>query len=686
MWRRVASQSPQVASGPKNDYIKSFTALGKMLREGRSLSGYERNCCFLNVGTQRFATVSAATGLDFADDGRAIGLTDWDHDGDLDVWLTNRTGPRLRFMRNDGEHSARFVSVRLTGSSCNRDAVGARLELQLVDESGREVKMIRTVHAGRGFMSQASKRIHFGIGAAEPKQLVVKWPGGSEERFTDIQSSHHYEVTQGNEQVSRWSRPASSIALNPSQLAGEPSTGRARVVVSARLPMPAIDFTSIQTDEKHLADRPTLINLWSTSCMPCIRELKEFSEREAELREAGVNILALNVDQFIEDPLSDLARSRELLEQMSFPFAAAAIDADNSGMLDVFHQAFLSLRLPLPVPSSFLAAPDGRVAVIYRGPITVDELMRDLHLVDDVDNARDDAVPFAGKWLGKPISVDAKRHATAFMRSGFLDQGAKYLENYLVRHLNKKGWGPPESWPSNQRLAELCDTLANFYRLQNNPKKLVGVYRLALSFDPEFVPSLMNLGKIMVGQGQVTEGLKLLEQANRLKPSDPIVASDLAIAYAMTGRTKPAEQLFLKLMQDESAAVGAQLNLARLYFQAGRYRESALHLRRYLKNDPTSVEALRSLCWILVCSPNDADRDVQSGRAIFEKRLANLQSGTAESYDLRAAIHAEVGDFERAVADVRKAIQLAKQQGNTPLVAEAQKRLALYLKETPYRL
>ena len=686
MWRRVASQSPQVASGPKNDYIKSFTALGKMLREGRSLSGYERNCCFLNTGTQRFATVSAATGLDFADDGRAIGLTDWDHDGDLDVWLTNRTGPRLRFMRNDGDHAVRFVSVKLTGSNCNRDAVGARLELQLVDAAGRDVKLIRTVHAGRGFMSQASKRIHFGIGSAKPTQLVVKWPGGDEERFTGIQSGNHYEVTQGEGQVSQWTRPASSIALRPSQLAGVPSTGRARIVVSARLPMPAIDFTSIQTDERQLADRPTLINLWSTKCMPCIKELKEFSEREAELREAGVNILALNVDQFIEDPSSDLARSRELLEEMSFPFAAAAIDADNSGMLDVFHQAFLSLRLPLPVPSSFLAMPDGRVAVIYRGPITVDELLRDLNLADDVENVRDEAVPFAGKWYGKPISVDAKRHATAFMRSGFLDRGAKYLENYLVRHLNKKGWGPPESWPSNKRLAELCDTLADFYRLQNEPKKLVGVYRIALTFDPEFVPSLMNLGKIMIGQGQVTEGLKLLEQANRLKPSDPIVASDLAIAYAMTGRTKPAEQLFLKLVQDESAATGAQLNLARLYFQAGRYRESAVQLRRYLKHDPKSVEALRSLCWILVCSPNEADRDVQLGKAVFDKRLSNLQSGTAESYDLRAAIHAEVGDYERAVADVRKAIQLAKQQGNTSLVAEAQKRLALYLKETPYRL
>ena len=73
MWRRVASQSPQTAGGPNTEYIKAFTALGQMLRDGRSLSGQERNCCFLNTQDNRFATVSAASGLDFADDGRAIG-------------------------------------------------------------------------------------------------------------------------------------------------------------------------------------------------------------------------------------------------------------------------------------------------------------------------------------------------------------------------------------------------------------------------------------------------------------------------------------------------------------------------------------------------------------------------------------------------------------------------------------
>ena len=59
--------------------------LHRWVRQGRSFSGHERNCCFLNTGGQ-FADISGVSGIDFADDGRGIGLTDWDHDGDLDAW------------------------------------------------------------------------------------------------------------------------------------------------------------------------------------------------------------------------------------------------------------------------------------------------------------------------------------------------------------------------------------------------------------------------------------------------------------------------------------------------------------------------------------------------------------------------------------------------------------------------
>jgi len=74
-----------------------------MISAGRSFSGRERHCAYLDTGKPaggdplRFVNVSATTGLDLPDDGRGLALTDWDQDGDLDVWISNRTAPRLRF-------------------------------------------------------------------------------------------------------------------------------------------------------------------------------------------------------------------------------------------------------------------------------------------------------------------------------------------------------------------------------------------------------------------------------------------------------------------------------------------------------------------------------------------------------------------------------------------------------------
>ena len=88
----------------------------RLLSQGKSWSGYERNCCFLNTGSQRFACISATSGLDFQDDGRAVVQVDWDQDGDLDLWISNRTAPRLRFLKNNGSHGNYQVSDRHSGT------------------------------------------------------------------------------------------------------------------------------------------------------------------------------------------------------------------------------------------------------------------------------------------------------------------------------------------------------------------------------------------------------------------------------------------------------------------------------------------------------------------------------------------------------------------------------------------
>ena len=124
------SHSPESANASKSsqeEYVRQWYALEDLIRHGESFSGKERNCAFLNTGDGRFTDVSGAASFDYPEDGRSIALTDWDQDGDLDVWVRNRNAAGLRLLRNDVQQTASTLSVRLKGTRNNPDAIGPSL-------------------------------------------------------------------------------------------------------------------------------------------------------------------------------------------------------------------------------------------------------------------------------------------------------------------------------------------------------------------------------------------------------------------------------------------------------------------------------------------------------------------------------------------------------------------------------
>ena len=150
--------------------------MSRMMWSGSSWSGRERHSAFVNLRNGSFASVGGVLGLDLIDDGRALAVGDWDSDGDVDLWFKNRSGAQLRFMRNDGARG-HFLMLTLQGRSCNRDAIGARVE---VHAGGR--RLIQTVTGGSGYLAQSSKTLHFGMAdTGRVQRVVIRWPDGSEE-------------------------------------------------------------------------------------------------------------------------------------------------------------------------------------------------------------------------------------------------------------------------------------------------------------------------------------------------------------------------------------------------------------------------------------------------------------------------------------------------------------------------
>ena len=102
-WRRVAPLIPEEGLKPTATpgYMRNFRDLNDQVSRGKSFSGYERNALFLNRAGNGFSDVGAILGVDFDDDARAVATIDWDRDGDLDMWVANRTAPQVRLLRNN---------------------------------------------------------------------------------------------------------------------------------------------------------------------------------------------------------------------------------------------------------------------------------------------------------------------------------------------------------------------------------------------------------------------------------------------------------------------------------------------------------------------------------------------------------------------------------------------------------
>ena len=184
----------------------SWPPIGSM-----SWSGYQRTKLFRNLEGQAFKEVAAAAGVGDDQDGRGLGMADFDHDGRLDLYVSNAGQPSLLY-RNVTEPAGRWVQARLVGTRSNRDAIGARMTIRAGDAT-----LIREVDGGNGYASQSSRRLHFGLGAAETiDSATVRWPSGLVESY-DLEVDRIVTLREG-EGVPVQEREGAGQGIDPEEL------------------------------------------------------------------------------------------------------------------------------------------------------------------------------------------------------------------------------------------------------------------------------------------------------------------------------------------------------------------------------------------------------------------------------------------------------------------------------------
>jgi tetratricopeptide (TPR) repeat protein len=580
-YRQVVAKSP-VTQVRAPAYENGWNAINQLIRGDYSWAGPEPNVFYARRGG-RYYDFSGVSGIDVAEDSRAFALTDLDGDGSLDLVVKNRLGPQLRVFQNALGSARERMVFSLRGTKSNRDAVGARVEVD---------GQVKWVVAGSAYLSQHTKRLHFGLGGQKRAEKVrVIWPSGLAQDLPALDAGFLYEVTEGvSELRSTRLRPFSELPID--------------------VPV-AVD------------NRSRLFTTW-------LREPVPLPEKRP-----GPALLVLHAG--------------EALPQ--FPVPTQTLDlrtaaADLVAAYAIFRRYLFDYRVDLGTPLWLLIDSASRVRRIYADAPTVSEVQADLRAVDAVlPDAR--AVPFDGVFYGQPTR-DYFKIGGAMMMAGYGERALPYLEEALRRlpnnpttllaigriHLQANRLAParqalerattldpgmPEAWNDlggveaaagnprealrfYERTLELGPDLP--YALVNaaemNEKlghvaEAEQLYRRALAADPRSGDAANKLGLLLAKAGQSEEARRLFEQAISIRRDDATAINNLGVLYTNTGRINDAVAAFrygIQVAPDEDILY---LNLSRIWLRMGEREKVRGMMRELLDRKPENAVALRAL-------------------------------------------------------------------------------------------
>jgi len=549
--------------------------------EDYSVYSRQRNRCYASIGSNGFAEMSSASGLDYSADSRAMVATDWDHDGDTDVLVMSRTGPQLRVFIN-WLNIRNSISFMLQGEVSNRDAIGARIEVRL---KGVAAPIVKTVQAGSGFLSQSSKRLTFGVGAAKRiESASVYWPSGKVHHMKQLSVGAMYELAEGSEEPITKLDDRHRLKIRNSRLAGtvRQPLSEERTLFAPRYPLPSpeVQVASGKWNRLRTTDgKPSVFLFWGPNA-ESEQVLEKLSRFVGDLETANADVVTVFTDS------SDLRPDEQWKYMQNFVDNAPEIKNWTSlsiGGMETMKIVFAHWHGKSEIPESpFGLLVDGQKRVVGFYPVDSfrkSQLLDDLKLCDSVNQLVENESK-SGFWVNPVLQIDSSRLSAQLDKAGFKEAASE-----LLKHTS----------------AEIGNDLKNQakdFAAMGRYDLAQQYYKAALDKDPDNITTLLGRSNLAIRQAL---SANLVDLAETTPDNQALAVSDsgLSLPEAEAGFERVLELdpnewratigiAKIKLLQDRPDEALATLvehqedyprvevlaMKGRVLFQAGKYEEA----------------------------------------------------------------------------------------------------------------
>ncbi|HUF44405.1 MAG TPA: sulfotransferase [Aestuariivirgaceae bacterium] len=202
--------------------------------------------------------------------------------------------------------------------------------------------------------------------------------------------------------------------------------------------------------------------------------------------------------------------------------------------------------------------------------------------------------------------------------------------------------------------ADAWYNLGQVARESNLLERAVRLFRKALALDQRYPDAAFGLGEALYVQGKAEEALAWLDQAARLAPDDAEIVHVKALALDHLGRAGDALDAYRQVLRLQPDHVNASLNLAVLTARNADPLESLALLDRVEASPGVPPAGYAVAAQVLHYAAEN-----ERALAYVDKALG-LGIHAAEVRLTRANILSDDGDFDAAEAELRKVLEIRK--------------------------